>query len=341
KRTNNDHLSVSRERNVANPAYQMFEGLQLQRSCMENPGDGLANWFVIKHTRDEALSSDLLSKYSFKAADATQARSLRLLTFTELYKEPPVIVLPSLRLNSMSKKKNIYKKTVAWSYSNRLKKIRRIILNISPFLLGALNICYVFSNTLEKTNIIFVKRAKEHFSFSTIQLDSSCNKMALRIFCELVFPINQTHTPVLSIIKFSLLNIGQRDLPEISEDSAKCDRCKRKMSAYFCAICEHFTDVDKNPYHFEKCAICGTNIDHLSQSRERNVANPAYQRYQGKQGVQRSGIENPGNGLADWFVIKHTKDQVLLRYLLSKYGFKAADATQKSNPQLTGSSSST
>ena len=57
-------------------------------------------------------------------------------------------------------------------------------------------------------------------------------------------------------------------------------------------------------------------------------ANPAYQRYQGKQGVQRSGIENPGNGLADWFVIKHTKDQVLLRYLLSKYGFKAADATQ-------------
>ena len=57
------------------------------------------------------------------------------------------------------------------------------------------------------------------------------------------------------------------------------------------------------------------------------MANPGYQRYQGQQ-LQRSSIENPGNGLADWFVIKHTKDQALLRYLLSKYGFKAADATQ-------------
>ena len=50
----------------------MFESLQLQRSCMENQGDGLADWFVIEHTRDEALSSDLLSKYGFKVADATQ-----------------------------------------------------------------------------------------------------------------------------------------------------------------------------------------------------------------------------------------------------------------------------
>ena len=39
---------------------------------MENPGDGLADWFVIKHTRDEALSRDLFSKYGFKAADTTQ-----------------------------------------------------------------------------------------------------------------------------------------------------------------------------------------------------------------------------------------------------------------------------
>ena len=72
KRTYNDRLSLSQERNVSNPAYQRFDGLQLQRSCMENPGDGLADWFVIKHTRDEALSRDLLSKYGFKAADATQ-----------------------------------------------------------------------------------------------------------------------------------------------------------------------------------------------------------------------------------------------------------------------------
>ena len=57
------------------------------------------------------------------------------------------------------------------------------------------------------------------------------------------------------------------------------------------------------------------------------MANPAYQSYQGKP-LQRSSIENRGNGLADWFVIKHTKDQALLRYLLSKYGFKAADAKQ-------------
>ena len=73
KRTNSDRLSLSQERNVSNPAYQRFDGLQLQRSCMENPGDGLADWFVIKHTRDdEALSRYLLSKYGFKAADATQ-----------------------------------------------------------------------------------------------------------------------------------------------------------------------------------------------------------------------------------------------------------------------------
>ena len=57
------------------------------------------------------------------------------------------------------------------------------------------------------------------------------------------------------------------------------------------------------------------------------MANPGYQRYQGQQ-LQRFGIENPGNGLVDWFVIKHTKDQALLRDLLSKYGFNVADATK-------------
>ena len=39
-------------------------------------------------------------------------------------------------------------------------------------------------------------------------------------------------------------------------------------------------------------------------------------------------MENPEDGLADWFVIKHTKDQSLSRRLRSKYGFVAADATQ-------------
>ena len=38
-------------------------------------------------------------------------------------------------------------------------------------------------------------------------------------------------------------------------------------------------------------------------------------------------MENLKDGLADWFVIKHTKDQSLLRHLLSKNGFVAADAT--------------
>ena len=37
---------------------------------------------------------------------------------------------------------------------------------------------------------------------------------------------------------------------------------------------------------------------------------------------------DPKDGLADWFVIKHTKDQSLSRGLRSKYGFVAADATQ-------------
>lgn len=82
-----------------------------------------------------------------------------------------------------------------------------------------------------------------------------------------------------------------------------------------------------NSFFFFVFAFNRTNIDHLSLSRERNVANPGYQRYQGQQ-LQRSSMENPGNGLADWFVIKHTKDQALLRDLLSKYDFKAADATK-------------
>ena len=39
---------------------------------MKSPKDGLADWFVIKHTKDPALSRDLLSKYGFVAADVTQ-----------------------------------------------------------------------------------------------------------------------------------------------------------------------------------------------------------------------------------------------------------------------------
>ena len=28
------------------------------------------------------------------------------------------------------------------------------------------------------------------------------------------------------------------------------------MSAYFCFICKHFTGVEKNPFHCDKCGIC-------------------------------------------------------------------------------------
>ena len=75
KRTYNDRLSVSQERNVSSRGYQRFQGQQLQRPGLEDQGDGLADWFVIKHSRDEALSRDLLSKYGFKAADVTQVET--------------------------------------------------------------------------------------------------------------------------------------------------------------------------------------------------------------------------------------------------------------------------
>ena len=43
---------------------------------------------------------------------------------------------------------------------------------------------------------------------------------------------------------------------QVGEDSGKCRSCGAKMSAYFCAICKHFTSMGKNPYHCEKCGIC-------------------------------------------------------------------------------------
>ena len=72
KRINNDRLSVSQEQNAPNLAYQKYQGQHLQRYCIENPEDGLADWFVIKHTKDQSLPRDLRSKYGFVAADATQ-----------------------------------------------------------------------------------------------------------------------------------------------------------------------------------------------------------------------------------------------------------------------------
>ena len=57
---------------MSSRGYQRFQGQQLQRPGLEDQGDGLADWFVIKHSRDEALSRDLLSKYGFKAAAVAQ-----------------------------------------------------------------------------------------------------------------------------------------------------------------------------------------------------------------------------------------------------------------------------
>ena len=47
----------------------------------------------------------------------------------------------------------------------------------------------------------------------------------------------------------------------IDENSQRCSRCKATMSAYFCAICKHFTGTAKNPYHCEKCGICRIHKD--------------------------------------------------------------------------------
>ena len=71
KRIINDRLSVSQEPNASDLASQRYQGQHLQRSCMENLKDGLADWFVIKHTKDQSLSRHLLSKNGFVAADAT------------------------------------------------------------------------------------------------------------------------------------------------------------------------------------------------------------------------------------------------------------------------------
>lgn len=68
-----NRLSLSQERNVSNPGYQRFQcSFQGQQLHLEIPEDGLADLFVIKHSRDDALLRDLLCKYGFNAEDATQ-----------------------------------------------------------------------------------------------------------------------------------------------------------------------------------------------------------------------------------------------------------------------------
>ena len=43
---------------------------------------------------------------------------------------------------------------------------------------------------------------------------------------------------------------------QINEGSQTCSSCGARMSEYFCFKCKHFTGVDKNPFHCDKCGIC-------------------------------------------------------------------------------------
>ncbi|CAH3107431.1 unnamed protein product [Porites lobata] len=57
---------------------------------------------------------------------------------------------------------------------------------------------------------------------------------------------------------------------EICEGGARCQKCSREMSAFFCSICKHFTSLDENPYHCEECGICWI---HKDKSFHRDVCN--------------------------------------------------------------------
>ena len=43
---------------------------------------------------------------------------------------------------------------------------------------------------------------------------------------------------------------------QINEGSQTCSSCGTRLSEYFCFKCKHFTGVDKNPFHCDKCGIC-------------------------------------------------------------------------------------
>ncbi|XP_068670215.1 uncharacterized protein [Montipora foliosa] len=48
---------------------------------------------------------------------------------------------------------------------------------------------------------------------------------------------------------------------EIDEGSQTCGECNSTMSEYFCAICKHFTSIEKSPFHCQKCGICRIHSD--------------------------------------------------------------------------------
>ncbi|PFX18025.1 RING finger and CHY zinc finger domain-containing protein 1 [Stylophora pistillata] len=57
---------------------------------------------------------------------------------------------------------------------------------------------------------------------------------------------------------------------EIDENGQRCGGCNAIMSEYFCPTCRHYTSVDKNPFHCEKCGICRI---HRDRSFHCNVCN--------------------------------------------------------------------
>ena len=43
---------------------------------------------------------------------------------------------------------------------------------------------------------------------------------------------------------------------DFPKESPHCVECNLKFAEYFCAICQHLTGVQNNPFHCEKCGIC-------------------------------------------------------------------------------------
>ena len=75
------------------------------------------------------------------------------------------------------------------------------------------------------------------------------NILKIRHICRVYHPGLVFNSP--NLYYFSCLLYSQ-----IGEVSAKFLKCKEDMSACICAICKHFTSVDKKLCHCEKCGIC-------------------------------------------------------------------------------------
>ena len=75
------------------------------------------------------------------------------------------------------------------------------------------------------------------------------NILIIRHICRVYYP-------GLVFNSFNLYYFSCLLYSQIGEVSAKFLKCKENMSACICAICKHFTSVDKKPCLCEKCGIC-------------------------------------------------------------------------------------